>query len=346
MSHQPPSQSEWAMLYQAAVAFKAAAPWEWMYDSDLFGVQNPADGEIGYCCIMGNLGEHFALGLYRGTAGLAGYLAIQSGEFGDEPDPLAILATQTCLMASFEDRAYLEKPDLAVIKSLGLKFRGRNAWPQFRDHQPTYFPWYLSAEQARFLTLALEQSVDVALRFQANPDLLEPPHEGQYLVRVPEQHAAGLAWHDAWMAPAAFTGRAIEIPQVDQPRLRQLKQTLRAGPSVWEADLFLSPTPIQEGKDQRPFYPYMSLWVDQRSGMVLPPHLAGTSTYLAEFQTHVLSLIEQSGALPKEIHVLFPELVALLEPITKPLGIKLRRAKELPMLEEARTSLLQYFDRF
>jgi hypothetical protein len=44
MSEQAPSKQEWAALYQASVAFRDAAPWEWMYDSDMFGVANPAGG--------------------------------------------------------------------------------------------------------------------------------------------------------------------------------------------------------------------------------------------------------------------------------------------------------------
>src|SRR5688572_16689700 len=94
-----PSLQEWVALYQAAADFKNVAAWDWMYDSDLFGVQNPESGEIGYCCVMGSLGEHYALGVYLGTEGLEGYLQIASGAF-DPPD-ISALHVQKCLMASF-----------------------------------------------------------------------------------------------------------------------------------------------------------------------------------------------------------------------------------------------------
>jgi len=70
-----------------------------LWDSDIFGVQNPANDEIGYCCIMGRMGEHFTLAVYLGTEGLDGYLKIQSGEI--LPDDLDVLHLQKCLMASF-----------------------------------------------------------------------------------------------------------------------------------------------------------------------------------------------------------------------------------------------------
>src|SRR5215471_6541539 len=102
----PPTAREWKDLYAAAVEFGKIHCWEWMYDSNIFGAKNPETGEIGYCCVMGNLGEVFALGVYLGSDGLEGYLKMASGELtsGDHD----LLHYQKCLMASFEDRKDLD----------------------------------------------------------------------------------------------------------------------------------------------------------------------------------------------------------------------------------------------
>jgi len=344
MKDQQPLREEWATLYQASADFKRVAAWEWMYDADLFGVQNPADGEIGYCCVMGNLGEHYALGVYLGTEGLASYLHIQSGAV--EPPDMSVLYIQKCLMASYEDRELLEQPDRAVIKELGLKFRGRNAWPLFRSYRPGYHPWFLNSSEVHFLTIALEQAINVALRFKDDPQLLIPPHQGQYLVRVPEQGADGLQWSDHWLVPAQIKAEQMPAPQPDELRIQRIKQTIPARQGTWETDYFRAPTPIQEHKGERPYYPYMSLWVDRASGMILHTDITPAADYRAAFQQQFLNLIEQTRFMPKELYVKQPDAQALLTPITARLGIKLKTARALPMLDEAHNSLFSYFQQF
>jgi len=85
-----PTKADWQALYQAALEFKEIEAWTWMYDSDVFGVQDPVSGEIGYCCIMGSLGEMFALALYLGSEGLESYMQVAS-----EPPQVSAEALET-----------------------------------------------------------------------------------------------------------------------------------------------------------------------------------------------------------------------------------------------------------
>ncbi|MDV7396592.1 hypothetical protein RZS08_34670, partial [Arthrospira platensis SPKY1] len=59
----------WENLFQAAIDFRDLAPWEWMYDADIFGVEDPETGEIGWCSVMGAAGEVFSLTVYPGEEG-------------------------------------------------------------------------------------------------------------------------------------------------------------------------------------------------------------------------------------------------------------------------------------
>jgi len=55
------SDKIWRRLCAAAVAFRNLSPWEWMRDSDMIAVQNPAGDDAGYCVVLGRNGEFFGL---------------------------------------------------------------------------------------------------------------------------------------------------------------------------------------------------------------------------------------------------------------------------------------------
>lgn len=337
MDETTPSSQEWQALYEAAAGFFKLRPWEWMEDSELFGVLNPETGEIGYCCVMGNLGELLALGVYLGTDGLETYLMMQSGELevGDED----VLFLQRCLMASFEDRGDLEKADLQTIKSLGLKFRGKQSWPVFRSYRPGYLPWQVTGAEARFLTLALRQSVDVAARLRANPELLEAPEADLYLGRVPEPHDGQTVWKDRWLAPALLKEEEpASVPPPDELRLGRIKQASPFYPGTWEVDFFHAPFPIT-GEGERPYFPLLFICVDRDSHFILGFDLAKPEGYLPEFQTKFLGFIEAGQRLPKHINVAEEELFDMLLPIATELGIRLRLVEELETIEDVREGL-------
>jgi hypothetical protein len=340
MNNKPPSIQEWRNLYDAAIEFKKMECWNWMWDSDIFGVQNPISGEIGYCCVMGRAGEHFALAVYLGTEGLEGYLKIQSGEI-----PLSstdVLHLQNCLMASFEDRKFLQKKDLQVIKTLGLEFRGRNSWPLFRSYRPGYYPWYLSSDEAKYLTLALRQTIDVSLRFKNDPEMFNPPTENQYLVWVPEEEKDGLRWGDEWLQPRPLEEAKIVAQPLDENQLERINRTITQRQGIWEIDSFYSPEAVKE-KEERPYFPLVILWIEHHSGLILNCHLAKLTEGVSNIPEQFLKLAENIKSLPQEILVKKEETFELLEPITCKLGIKLRSVKRLIAIEEAQNSMFEFF---
>jgi len=254
-----------------------------------------------------------------------------------------MLNLQKLLMASFEDRKYLQKEDFQVIKKIGLKFSGPNSWPSFRSYRPGYYPWYLTSEEARYLTLCLQQAIDVSLRFKDDPEMLTPPaRKNHYLVRVPQQDKiGGLSWKDEWIEPLPFKKEEIIVEPIDTDRLEEIKNRIPDVQGVWEVDFFYYPQPIK-GKEGRPFYPYVTLWVEQNSGFILKHHLAKPEECISEFQGQLLKLAENYKFLPQEILVKKEEAFKLLEPITSELGINLRRIKRLRMLEEAQESMSKF----
>lgn len=340
--HDEPTPDEWRTLYATAVAFRDRAPWEWMEEEEVFGVQDPESGVVGYCTITGNLGEHFALIVYRGTAGLDGLWRMR---LGPPPGPMTslveVLVLQDCLMASFEDRELMQPADLERFKHLGLKFRGRNAWPQLRSYLPGYEPWHLTGSESRFLTCALQQALEVAERYQEDT-LPAPGPFGPYLVRVPAPGSDGRVWHDALRRPEALPNEPVPKElQVDPARLARLRESLPGTDGIIEVDLFTAPTVIREAKDQRPFLPTLLLMVDAGS-----EHLLGVGTFPSggpvPAAAAFVDSLERVGMLPAQARVAQEAVYAALEQPARELGIELRWVNELPAVEDARGSLFEH----
>ncbi|HUT22869.1 MAG TPA: hypothetical protein VM492_00860 [Sumerlaeia bacterium] len=348
-----PNLDEWKRLYDAAIAFRDLACWRWMWDSDVFAVQDPADPagsgtqEIGYCSVMGALGEFLALAVYPGGEGFALLDKMHADPIGpadeDPEDPFVAFLEQNCLIASFTSRDDLDKGDLAVIRTLGLRFRGRTAWPQFRSHRPGYAPWRLEAPEARFLTVALEQAVDVGSRCKERRTLLDPPEgrEDAILTRVPLRRGGCLAWEDQWLPPAPPSARRTPpAPVVDFRKLDEVERLNLPQGGTWEMDLV--PFPAFVGKDERPFIPMLLMCVDHASGLVSQPQMAHPDEVHASLADWITEFFITHKTRPETILFRNPDLHPALKTIASPLGIAIQRADDLPMLSQARMHLRNF----
>jgi hypothetical protein len=338
MAESNPTLDEWRRLYEAFIRTKEIAPWEWMTETDIFGVQDPETDEIGFVSVMGILGEHLALAVYRGAEGLYSFWAFE--EMPDDTPPEAIL-NMPHLQASFEDRGELTNKDRELIKQLGLRFRGRQAWPMFRSYRPGYLPWYLERQEVRSLTYALEQAAEVALRFKEDPALLEPIDEESYLIRVPRQVEGELVWEDKIMRVPPPEPEEISVV-MDLQALEYVKQ-LPQGEHTLEADLSVFPVHIQE-RAARPYMPHMLLIVESESGFILRSELLEPSQGLMEIWGSVpMQLVHQLanlGTRPREIRVRSFQLFALIQLLAQELGFEVKQSARLRSLERARQSLL------
>ncbi len=339
-----PTLSSLKKLYGLMAEIKTLAPWKWMCETDVFGVQNPHTKEVGFVSIMGQAGEHYAVAAYLGEVGLFGLWRLH--EAGPNISPEMIFETPQ-LQASFENREMLHPQDRDQIKKLGLKFRGRNAWPLFRSYRPGCFPWYLDKDEVLFLQYILEQTLEVAPRFKKDPDLLEPGSEDEYLVRTASKKGKQLTWKDATMHIPP-PGPVTVSSKVDSETYCRFKELPKSRISV-EIDFFMTPIPIR-GEVDRPFYPYMLLMVDSAKGLVVGTELLQPIPSLQgmweEIPQHLIAGLAKLNLKPAKISVRSDLLYSLLHQLCADLEITLQGAHRLPMLDEARASLEQMFGKF
>ena len=337
MQDMEPTLEDWKSLYEAAIEFSKIGSWKWMADDDLFGVQNPATGEISYCCIMGMAEEVYGLSAYSGTRGLEGYLKVQSGEV--LPEDIEAMVIQDSLTVFYEDRAAVQKEDMDVIKSLGLKFRGRNVWPIFREYKPGYHPWFFTKEETLFFTILLEQVIDVALRFKDNKTMLAPKRQNHYFVRVPSRTDNKITWKDEWLMPASVKNEELPSGSVDEIRIRRIMSKSLKQQGTLEIDCFLTPEPIQERKGERPFYPDAVVVIEHTSGMVADLQLANHSERRKTLQETFLHQIETSKLIPKKVLVRKEEVLKVLEPLASGLNVSITVTDKLKHMDNFKDGL-------
>ncbi|NSW91625.1 MAG: hypothetical protein HPY74_13305 [Firmicutes bacterium] len=342
MKEKAPKLEEWRQLYQAAIEFKNMKPWEWMYDDDIFAIKDPETGEISYCCIMGNLGEHFGIAGYLGPEGLDGILSMLSGEL--DPEDLDAMYMQKCLMASFENRDMLSEEDRKIIKELGFKFRGKNEWPLFRNYTPGLFPWFINDKECRFLTHILLQAMHVALMCRdEGKEILYHEDSLTFLTRIPEERDGRLEWHDEYIPATPYTPQYASFYLEDEIRLRRLQLLGRRRGSAWEIDTFYSPGPVRD--NDRPYYPKICLIIEQSRGLVLSFNMVKDIKKEGfKFINMFIELIERLGQFPSRVFVQREETYYLLKDICSQLGINIEIVDKLHILQNARYEMYNYFN--
>ncbi|HKO96163.1 MAG TPA: hypothetical protein VJU86_04185 [Pyrinomonadaceae bacterium] len=354
-----PSHEEAKTLYTLAAQIKALAPWQWMEETDVFGVEDPNTAEIGFVSVMGNIGEHEAVGVYLGVEGIYGFIDLQCDPSATADRLLEIPQVQL----SFSEPKFLEKRDRELLKGSGLKFSG--AKPQFRSYRPGFLPWFITLKEARLVIHVLAQALDVTKRFGAQ--LVDFPHDGDgetepFLVRVSrgaetsrrevserggpsssEGTSTGIVWEDQIQRITRPDPRPITV-SIDGSLLRKLKK-LPLSTVQLEADLFIGPARIGR-PHERPMALYMLMLVDRISRTILGFEALGADPSLDSMYTSVPGKIMEQLAgnklLPKQIIVRSELLFNLLEPLATEFKIQLRHADNLPAIDEAAASMTRF----
>ncbi len=339
-----PSAQEFKELYQLAQKIQEFKPWKFMEEEDVFGVQDPETGEIGFVSVMGLLGEYEAVAVFRGPEGLYAWADLKSHLQLDPNDEQAhqIFLEIPQFQLSFESGSDLDKRDREAIKSSGLKF-GRKK-PCFRSCRPGYLGWFLTKAEARQLIHTLAQLIDVAERFSSDESVIPlnvPPRENDFLIRVPESHGSELVWQDQI--------RTIEPPletlvpfKVDDAVLK----TLRALPKSGSLEIDLFPLPARVGgPNERPQLAYALLAADSASGLILGFELlaatGGVDLMYAEIPEKLSDMLRTHKSGPVDFLLRSERLADVLSSFVTDLGCNLFLNERLPAVEQAKVFMFK-----
>ena len=338
-----PTMDEWKYAYSLAAEIKAIAPWRWMYDLDNFGFEHPKSREKSFVCVMGHEEEHFGITVYRGAKSFFNVLHASQSVGGDET---AILEIEGVSL-SFEDRKFVKPEDRNQIKKLGLSFRGRNAWPLFRSNRPVHLPWFVDATELDLLGIALERLIEVAPLWkdkQKYAELDVAAQDNRFLMCIPSEQNGRICWKNEiqQIHPPLEPNIA---PLIEEADIQEVLDLPRVANKI-ELSMSIMRNPIQEHKDERPYFSYLMLLVEAGDGFVagvelFPPKPQYEDAYRQLGSFLVKSLLKNQ-ILPDEIFVKNELHAAWVKPITDQLGIKITVKPTLPRSEDAMTSFMNF----
>jgi len=338
-----PTDAEWRDLYAAANALRKSACWMWMEDGDIFAVQDPVSRQNYFCSIMGGGGTEFGVVAYRGHNGfrVLQQLLMIDNEIQDAALSEDLMFIQDALSCTFDDREDLDKNDLAVIRRLGLKYRGRGEWPLFRDYKPGLVPWFLTGPQCVTLTHILGQAVAVAMECKKSgtADILFGPKD-ELTLRVARKTEGGLAWSSRFMNEKDGRAESLTIELSDQLLVQKLKKLPAQKRKSWELDRFYLPAPIHDRA--RPYYPQMLAIVDHEDGMALSAEILPSGAPAEMAADELIDVMLKSGAKPRRILVKQESMAILLEEFCEQIGIELRMTARLLRITELRQGFLEF----
>ena len=342
-------------MYESAFRYKRTKLWKNMQDTEVFAVRF-SDGEIGYCCVMGLLGEHIALAVYVGDEGFQSFREMAFREeldFSDDDEfsPSVFDANwafrQVCLQCSFENREELDEWDAENVRKYAkahkIQLRGAHSFPNFSKYMRYRVPCgigepederriceALDAASALAELLETRRKSDIGL-YPIDEDtetlpLLVPGKDGYTVssTKVPEP------WEEEWREP----------PETDAESVAELRKLRKKG--VYACEVLRLPGLLEEQgeSDEAPYFPALLLCVETKSGYIVSMNPA------ADYETRPESLRDafiqaliQSKMCPRAIKARNEEVRVLLSDLCVKTGILLSVDENLPALDDAKEEL-------
>jgi hypothetical protein len=345
-------------LYMMADKIRRMAPWEYLYEDDLFGVQVPGTDLVYYVSVMGSSGEFQALAFYKGFEGLLAFLDFRTEaadlshlDIDDERTiPVALLggATMTIphLMLSFADRERLEKADLAAIKKSGMRFRGKGQWPWIEEIVPGYVPVYPGRESLVELYLVMKQTLIVLERADEDEEYLmrEDDPDESFLIRIPTGKGPKFRWKDHYLIPDPLLGERSYAVKISAESHRAVAGLPEASQEL-QIDLFMLPAPVRE-KGSGDYFPFVLLLVDKQNEMVLSSSVLAPQPELhsmyESLPQRVVDELMNLGHRPSTVEIRSDLLLELLEELLEEVGCQVQWVNQMPQMDEVIASFISH----
>jgi hypothetical protein len=332
-------------LCAATTEFGSLAPWEYMCDTTLFGIQDTGKVRLG--SVLGNDGEPSPSGLFvhRGELGLRWVMAMVFGGQQNNDDPNFVYGDDA-LLAEIVAHNKLEQHDIDLLSQIGFQplVHSQRAWPKFRSYRPGAIPWFLEQAEADLLLSDLRVAIAFVRLVAGKKDLYDNradnevpfcPKNATDAMRIED-----LDWQKLVLPPEPLPV-PVSLSASELAALHALPQDARLS---LELDCLYSPGGVDE--EPRPHFLWMGVVVDARKGVLLDSAMGNSQTQKAE-QVAARCLLQAMTKLkcrPKEILMSRTGLAFALEPITRSLGIRTSHLAKLKGIDRIYRRMIRSMD--
>ncbi|MBR4162623.1 MAG: hypothetical protein IKR11_03805 [Solobacterium sp.] len=336
----------WDKVFQ----FKKEKMWEFFNETDIFAIDLPSGG-IGYCCIMGQLGEHISLALYRGEEGLKTYRSIMDNPDVEDHERMIIAMGQICLQCSFENREdtnEMQLPELqAYAKKKGIQLKGEKAYPNLQRYSFLRVPWPVTDAESKDLEEALDAALYLASILKKDKYSVRKMEEigfkGEDVLtesRIPYLQRTDEGWNNSTIClPERDYSSLYYEPKLPSPyKIQELKEKRAMEQDDLEAGFRILPAWVEEGTPEDPahYFPLSIFALNRSSELLLPPAMMQGTNHEAfdALLSSFCDILLQVGK-PQTIYVDSLRLAVFLEDFCDEVGIEIETEEYLDRLDEA-----------
>jgi len=317
----------WRRLYEAADLLKVQKPWELIDDYDFVTVELRGRKESAYCRVLGDLERAYMINVFESSDAL--FDAIYEMEHDEIPWHQNSRYIN-CLSVVYSDREILIPEDRKMIDLLGLKYRGRKAWPLFRTFEKGYVGMRLNVEEAARLAEVLEQLAPAIADMRAEDLELDIDGEETILRRFNKKTKS---W-ETLVAPLNDEPKHIESFSVtDEIMMSQLKR-VRKLQKVVEIDVMHHILSIDNAalRKRRLARFAMACEVDKPAEPYITSPLEPEDDEISTILNILIGYINEIGR-PREIIVRDDIIEIAIQEICSELGIKTSVSESLPAID-------------
>ena len=336
----------WDRIFSAAEIIREMKPWEWMSETDIFGIKIPETERIYFISVMGSACEVTAISAYMGTRALGMFWELQQTEPGYLTSSFmtgSMVLTIPQLMLDFVEEKILGPEKITRFKNLGAKPSVDKRWPVLDQFVPGFVP-----EEPEQLALG-----DAAIIFEQCPEIFRYTKEDDKFIYPGDDN------EDLYLIREMKTGSETEWQNVFKEILIEpVKYNIRfssAGlarlsgypkkPELLQIDLTMLPSQVNDGKT-KPYFPFMLLVVNKKSGFVrdfemLPP-LPDIDSMYESVPQKILEILLKNNYRPYQIELRSEILITLLSQLFAKAGIILKKTKHMKAMDEAMEGVMEH----